>query len=644
MISLLLLLIQDPPVRFEGAKEIGEGELRRTIEPDLERWRKSPRLSILDDAAFRLAAEYRERGFPFVEVSFERAGGTIVFRIAEGARVLLGRLHFVGNASIPDEEFESSGLGELLRGRPPYSRRLLGVLVNRILAAYHARGFIEAAVEEPLPRYDPEDRRMNVTFVIREGRTYVLDGFRGLPDEIFDAVRRLVGQSYTPRTAGLVEAAVIDHRRENGRPFAKARAIPILDRGKGTVTLSIVDDPGPLARISAVRVRGAKRARESFILWRAGLRTGELYRESDLRAAEDRLRRTGLFETVTISPARYQEKWFELELDLVVEERDPGEIAVSAGYASLDGPRAGAEVGYSNLFGGGELVRAKGTIDRFGGRAAFEAAWPYALGTEFRLSGTAYYEDRRYPSFDASSFGGGLDVFYPLLEELHARGGARHAVVRTDDVEEEVPPGDVLDFEYTAVSLSITWDRRDHPALPTRGFQLSALVEWAPRAISDDIQFVQTSGQFRTYVPLPFDCVLAGSVQAGMIEPLDDTDEIPIALRYFAGGSGTVRGFEFGQIGPRAGGEPTGGEVFLSLQLELRFPIWGDLHGAVFTDRGGVWFAREEVDLDDLRYSVGFGLRYYTVAGAIVADLAWNPSREDEEEAVEFHFSVGFPF
>jgi outer membrane translocation and assembly module TamA len=80
------------------------------------------------------------------------------------------------------------------------------------------------------------------------------------------------------------------------------------------------------------------------------------------------------------------------------------------------------------------------------------------------------------------------------------------------------------------------------------------------------------------------------------------------------------------------------------VQVELRFPIWGELHGAAFTDRGGVWLDPDDADIDDTRWSVGTGLRYYTPAGALSADLAWNVDNEEDEEDLVFHFSIGFPF
>ena len=97
-------------------------------------------------------------------------------------------------------------------------------------------------------------------------------------------------------------------------------------------------------------------------------------------------------------------------------------------------------------------------------------------------------------------------------------------------------------------------------------------------------------------------------------------------------------------LGPEVDDEATGGQLFMAVQAELRFPIWEGLHGAVFHDRGGVWFEAHDFDVDDTRWSVGAGIRYYTPAGALVLDVGWNPDREERESAVEAHVSIGFPF
>ena len=77
---------------------------------------------------------------------------------------------------------------------------------------------------------------------------------------------------------------------------------------------------------------------------RAALKTGELYRASDVREAEHRLLKTGLFRRVQVAPGDLQEGQEEVPILVVVEENKPGEVSVRTGTGSLDGWRFGADV------------------------------------------------------------------------------------------------------------------------------------------------------------------------------------------------------------------------------------------------------------------------------------------------------------
>jgi len=180
--------------------------------------------------------------------------------------------------------------------------------------------------------------------------------------------------------------------------------------------------------------------------------------------------------------------------------------------------------------------------------------------------------------------------------------------------------------------------------MPTQGILLTSEIAYSPSTVLSDIQFWQVRGRLSYFFPFPEGIVFATSFQGGVIAPFGSTEEIPIALREFAGGTTSVRGYKFEAIGPKVNGQPTGGEVSLSFQTEIRFPIYGNLQGAVFWDEGGVWFDRTRVNLSDLRYAVGAGLRFITPAGALVADVGVNPHTRQGEYPVEFHLSVGFPF
>lgn len=630
-------------VEFEGRKAFGESQLRKEVEGDIKRYRDNPRPAPLDDAVFRLIQYYRSRGYAMAQVEAHAEEGRILFQIVEGPLVKLGRIHFEGNTVFSDRELKElldrSASGRLL----PYSRKLIALQSETILAAYSLKGYIEASVADPgAGRYEPETARAHVTYSITEGRPYSISSVGPAPPGLENRFSSYVGSPYDPASAAEVEAAASDHLRESGHPHPVVLATPKIDPLTGTVAIHLEVTAGPVARIGKVDVKGNDRTRETFIRTRAHIVSGRLFRASTIREAERRLGATGLFRLVQVTPGEVVQEEVPILID--VEEMKPGEVSIRAGTGSIDGPRVGADVSYQNLFGMGGLVRLGGTVSRNGQRGDFEFAMPWFAGTDLRPGLSLYYEAQELPSFDVVSYGVAPSVVYPFSDRHTGTVGLRYAQIRTSNIDPAVPPGDLLDFEYRAIFMATSLDYRDSTLLPTRGFRIVGSVEWSPDSFASDIEFFKGAARTDLYVALPWDLVIAVSIQGGLIRPLASTDEIPISLRYFAGGANTVRGFKYGTLGDRVDGEPTGGEFFACMQTELRFPIWGSLHGAGFMDRGGVWLDPKDAEVNDTRWSVGAGLRYHTPAGALAADLAWNAANEKDEDNVVFHLSIGFPF
>jgi outer membrane protein assembly complex protein YaeT len=636
----------DDVVVFEGASAVSVSELLELTAQDLKRYEEDPRRPALEDAAYRIEYRYRLDGYDRVVVTPRSEANRIVFHIVEGPRVLLAQVHFDGATVFRVEDLKALAPGRFLGNLPPFSARSLILLEDSLIGAYREKGYVDVAVTHRLAVQEGHADRIVVWFMIDEGKPYVVAEIRGLPSNAGLAERTgdFLGRPYASDTGENLEATIVDYYRDHGHPFATARVKPRLDRTTGTAILEVEIREGLQVIVEELKISGTVWTRSSFIRDRADLEAGREYKSSDLHRAEDRLMATNIFRRVRVSPSITQQEAATVPIEIDVEERESGEASVRAGYGSFEGLRVGADLTGHNIWGGAESLRVGGNFSKVGYRGETELGVPYLGGTDVRLGLSGYYENREYPSFDALSRGVVLGFSYPVLEALSATLGLRYANIITSNVDPSVPPGDLLDFKYTAVFFSPTLDLRDSPLNPTRGMLLAGEVSWSPSYLLSDVEFWSAVGRFSYFFPFPGGLVSATSFQGGVIAPIGGTNEIPIALREFCGGTNTVRGYKFEAIGPKANGEPTGGEVFLALQTELRFPIAGDLQGTVFFDEGGVWFDRVRVHLPDLRYAVGLGLRFVTPAGALSADVGWNPHPRQGEYPIEFHLSVGFPF
>jgi outer membrane protein assembly factor BamA len=172
--------------------------------------------------------------------------------------------------------------------------------------------------------------------------------------------------------------------------------------------------------------------------------------------------------------------------------------------------------------------------------------------------------------------------------------------------------------------------------------------------------------------------VLARSTYFGDIARFGGEPDIPLAERFFSGGSTTDRGFPDNQAGPRdpETGFPLGGTALLMNTIELRFPLIGDnLGGVLFHDMGNVYsdlsglsLRYHQNSLQDFNYAVqtlGFGVRYHTPIGPLSLDLAFSPNSprffgyqgtydqllfgtgqqvQQRIDRFQFHFSLGQAF
>ena len=116
--------------------------------------------------------------------------------------------------------------------------------------------------------------------------------------------------------------------------------------------------------------------------------------------------------------------------------------------------------------------------------------------------------------------------------------------------------------------------------------------------------------------------ILAGKVAAGSIFGVQYENAPPQRL-FYVGGGGTLRGYEYQAASPRnAQGIIVGGLSFFTASAEARIRITDTIGIVPFFDLGAA-FASDVPDFNNLQYSYGIGLRYYTAIGPIRLDLAF---------------------
>jgi len=137
-------------------------------------------------------------------------------------------------------------------------------------------------------------------------------------------------------------------------------------------------------------------------------------------------------------------------------------------------------------------------------------------------------------------------------------------------------------------------------------------------------QYIKTEFDFIKYWDLKRSNVLAFHSFIGVAAPYGNSESVPFVRSYFAGGSNDNRAWFPYSLGPGSSSDINDfneANLKLAFNLEYRFPIVGNIKGALFADAGNIWNVWDNVDdpaktfsgfksLGDIALGTGFGLRY----------------------------------
>jgi translocation and assembly module TamA len=148
----------------------------------------------------------------------------------------------------------------------------------------------------------------------------------------------------------------------------------------------------------------------------------------------------------------------------------------------------------------------------------------------------------------------------------------------------------------------------------------------------DGVTFVKLRAEGSAYYSFDKDnqIIAAGRLAGGSIVGASLLD-VPANHRFYAGGGGSVRGYAYQNIGPKApNGDPIGGLSYMEASAELRIAVTETIGVVPFVDAGTV--SEDEVpDFNDIKVGVGVGLRYMTPFGPLRVDgaIPLNPDPGD---------------
>ncbi len=456
-----------------------------------------------------------------------------------------------------------------------------------------------------------------------------------------------------PAESGAVASAVdvaIMAWRETGhaKAFVAAEGVAA-DHAARQLDADVRLDPGPKLRFGRLEITGEQRMRERRIRKIAGLPEGETFSETELRRAETRLRRTGIFSSVALTEDERITAPDLLGITATVVEQKPRRYSLGVEVASLDGVSLTASWLHRNLLGGGERLGISGDVTNIGsGQSGIDYGLEVTLDRPATLTPDTTaglvlgysHEDEIDYALDSVTFG--LRFSHVFSETLTARAGLSYNYLDGRD------PGGAFTFRNLSLPIGVTWDKRDDARNATKGFYIDASAKpFLGFGTTGSGLRATMDGRIYRSLGEPGRFVIAARAQAGAVlgPTLLDTPRDDL---FFSGGGGTVRGQPYRSLGiavTRGFGPQflIGGKYFLAGSLELRAKVSERIGVVGFVDWGSIGLDGFTGGFSDSHAGAGLGLRYDTGLGPIRLDVA-APISGTTGDGVQIYVGLGQSF
>ena len=623
----------------------------------------------------------------------------IKINIEEGKSSGIRHINFVGNNAFSEVELLDSlelkhpSLLSFYRNDDKYAREKLSGDLETIEAFYKDRGYADFQLTSTQVSITPDRQQVYITLTVDEGDVFTVNDVNlvgELGDVRAEDLQSLIiveeGQTFSQALITATEERLTGALGNGGFTFATASGVPKLN-DDDTVDVEFFVDAGKRAYVRRITFTGNELTQDEVMRREVRQMEAGWASTAQIDLSKVRLERLGYFKGVEVETPQVPGTDDQIDVEFAVEEQPSGAISGTLAYSQGYGLILGANYQQSNLQGSGNSLSVGLSYSEYQQSVNFNYFDPY-----FTLDGISRgynvffrrldYDARNIARYSTDSAGGGVTFGFPIgetqrinfglnVEHTEIREGFAAAQEISEFIERNGP--DALNFKANLSWIRSTLNRG---VFADRGSSQSIGVTFA--APGSDLEFYRLTYQGEKYFPLTQLFTLKLRTELGYGGSYGDTPALPFYEHFFAGGFGSIRGFENSTLGPRSTppldengnpiifssfdndgryGQPFGGNLLLEFSAELIFPLPfvednRQFRPALFFDVGNV-FNTEcptvstncfDFSTDELRYSAGFGLSWLSGFGPLTFAVSkpMNTKFFDEEESFQFELGKTF--
>lgn len=678
--GVLIVIVEERPsiadVDFAGTKEFDKEVLKKAL-ADIGLFDGRPfDKALVDRAEQELKRQYINRSMYATEVvttvtPIERNRVNLNFSVVEGDTAKIASIHIVGNKAFSEStlrgQFDSDTAGWLTwyTKANRYSRAKLNADIETLRSYYLTRGYLEFKVDSTQVAISPNKEEIDITINVTEGERFVVSkiklagNYLGKEDEFRSLIAIQAGEVYNADQVTQTTKAFTEYFSNFGFAFARSEVRTDVDRATNRVELTLLAEPSRRVYVRRISVAGNDRTRDEVIRREFRQLEAAWYDGEKIRQSRNRVDRLGFFQDVFLETQDVAGSQDQVDLLVSVKEKPTGSLSLGAGFSSSDG--LGLTFGFKqdNAFGSGNSLGMDVNTSKYNRSVAFNTTNPYftddGVSRTFDLAmrTSKPYTDIDSYSLETTSAAVRFGVPFTDVDTVYFGLGVDRTTIVAGT---GLPPAyqDYANqFGYTtnAVPLTVGWgrDTRDSALVPSSGRLMRATAEWS---VAGELRYLRGTAQYQQFFPLSKKVTGAinGEISAGA-----GTNGLsyPIFKNYYAGGLGSVRGFEQGSLttgSQRAAFlSATGGAAKVNFNTEILSPLPGGgtdrtLRMFGFVDAGGVFDAGEAIQLQDLRSSYGVGISWISPVGPLRLAFA-KPIRQFDGDRIQtMQFQIGTTF
>lgn len=572
---------------------------------------------------------------------------------------------------------------------------------------YRNKGYPLMRVVDVKPVFNKDKTLVDLSIVINEGQRFDVTNARivgdlgGISPEKFQPALKAItlGKDYHLSEINAVRDDINATLGEYGFYRPDIQIVPKFNKENHTMEVTYVVNAGRRYSVREIRFEGNTISADSTLRQEMRQQEGAWLSETKVALGKRRLDQTGFFDSVDAVTVPVQGTPDQVDVVYKVHERLTGQINFGLGYGTDGGFSYNAAIKQNNFLGTGAALTLSGSHNDNGNNLNFGYTEPYFTKDGVSLGGNVFYDDYdnskndNAASYAKKSFGANVQLGFPVNENNSYYIGAGFISNHLKNVTPEYHRWlykdsmgyDSWTFKANDFPLFLGWryNTLNRGFFPTDGSSMSL----GGRAMlpNSKNKYYTLDLDMQTYYPLDRDqhWVLHGKLSGNYANGFGGK-RVPFYQLYSAGGIGSLRGFSYGSIGPKAlycgkdnpaqcdqaraftkpSNDVIGGNVMATASAELIFPIpfmadksQQNLRTTAFVDAATVWDSHWKKDnpwkgqLSDndgdpkrIRASAGVSLSWFSPIGLLSFSYAKPIKKYKDDDIEQFQFNVGGSF